>query len=477
MKLVKLFILGLGIALLFIDNRIVPRSAAFSGGPDPGRTGAPGELTCATGECHGSNRNTGPGRFTILAPREYEPGKTYEIEIRHATNDLSRARWGFQLTALTGANARAGTFQNLNDLTQIVEERIPGFERQYIQHTAAGTYPEQIGAASWRVRWTAPATDVGAVTFYAAGNQADNNGNSSGDQIYTTTQSIQPAPPQPGEDLQQGSVLVFNLFSSDPLNRAEHDTRISLTNASSAKAVTAHLFFINGADGVIEDGFLCLAPGKTTAFLTSDIDPGTTGYLIVVASDPVTGCAVKANSLLGEAFLKLGNGQAANLSAEAFPALADVSCAAGATAATLRFDGMNNATVPSSLALAPIDSIADDIQTLLIVNRFGGDLRTPLPSVGEGNGTVFDDAANPFAFRFTSNRPQLFVTLSEDFPATTPRFPQLIPAGRSGWMKFGLLKNASLTGSLLTRGHGRNLPALTRTSTAVLTVPVYPPSC
>lgn len=477
MKTIKLIVIGLGIALLFLDNRIVPRSAAFSGGPDPGRTGAPGELTCATGECHGSNRNTGPGRFTILAPREYEPGKSYEIEIRHATNDLSRARWGFQLTALTGTNARAGSFQNLGNLTQIVEERLPGFEREYIQHTAAGTYPEQIGAASWRVRWTAPATDVGAVTFYAAGNQADNNGNSSGDQIYTTTQRIQPAPPQPAEDLQQGSVLVFNLFSSDPLNRAEHDTRISLTNASSIKAVTAHLFFINGEDGIIEDGFLCLPLGKTTAFLTSDIDPGTTGYLIVVASDPITGCPVKANSLLGEAFIKLGNGQAANLSAETFPAIADVSCPAGASVTTLRFDGTNYATAPSLLALAPIGSIADGIQTLLIVNRFGGDLRTPLPPIGEGNGTVFDDAAKPFAFRFTSNRPQLSVTFSEDFPATTPKFSEIIPAGRSGWMKFGLLNNASLTGSLLTRGHGRNLPALTRTTNAAMTVPFFPPTC
>jgi hypothetical protein len=51
-------------AILLINS---PGARAFSTGPDPGRTGAPGELTCATGECHGTAKNTGPGKFSITA--------------------------------------------------------------------------------------------------------------------------------------------------------------------------------------------------------------------------------------------------------------------------------------------------------------------------------------------------------------------------------------------------------------------------
>jgi len=42
----------------------------------------------------------------------------------------------------------------------------------------------------WTFNWVAPSSDVGRVTFYAAGNQANNNGNETGDQIYVTSISI-----------------------------------------------------------------------------------------------------------------------------------------------------------------------------------------------------------------------------------------------------------------------------------------------
>ena len=41
--------------------------------------------------------------------------------------------------------------------------------------------------------WTAPATDVGPVTFYVAANAANNNGNNQGDQIYNTKVTLTPA--------------------------------------------------------------------------------------------------------------------------------------------------------------------------------------------------------------------------------------------------------------------------------------------
>ena len=149
------------------------RSAhAFASGPDAGRTGAPSELTCATGECHGNRRSIDVERFRIIAPAAYQAGQTYQITIRHTAFDPTRLRWGFQVTALNGQTQRAGSWQSSDATTQIVEETI--LQRQYAQHTLAGSFAGQSGGASWTVNWTAPANNAGPVTFFAAGNQADN---------------------------------------------------------------------------------------------------------------------------------------------------------------------------------------------------------------------------------------------------------------------------------------------------------------
>ncbi|HEX9001206.1 MAG TPA: hypothetical protein VGB07_14975, partial [Blastocatellia bacterium] len=77
---------------------------------------------------------------------------------------------------------------------------------------------------------------------------------------------------------------------------------------------------------------------------------------------------------------------------------------------------------------------------------------------------------------------------SNSFPRTTPRFEQAIPAGRSGWMKFWSANGAALVGAMHTRNDnsqisasafegGHNLHVLRLLPRAVITVPVFPPSC
>ena len=168
-----------GIGLLFTKNLFVPAAHSFSSGPPPGYTAGPGEGICS--ECHFNN--TGPGIFTINAPANYVPGQTYQIQVLHSTTDATRLRWGFQMTALDGTNAFAGAFANTSGLTQIDF----GNSRFYIEHTETGTFPGTASGAAWSFNWTAPESDVGPVTFYAAGNQADNDNNFDGDQIYTTS--------------------------------------------------------------------------------------------------------------------------------------------------------------------------------------------------------------------------------------------------------------------------------------------------
>ncbi|HEY2962563.1 MAG TPA: PQQ-dependent sugar dehydrogenase [Pyrinomonadaceae bacterium] len=170
---------------------------AFSSGPPAGYTGAPQEEPDACAECH-VPPDAGTGRISITAPSTYVPGQTYPITVTHTNADLTRLRWGFELTVLDTANdEKAGDLQNVDGLTQVLNNAGPNSVRQYIEHTSAGTFVGQQNGASWTFNWTAPATDVGPVTFYAAGNQANNDGNTSGDYIYKTFVVSAPASTTP----------------------------------------------------------------------------------------------------------------------------------------------------------------------------------------------------------------------------------------------------------------------------------------
>src|ERR1051325_2111429 len=169
---------------------------AFSAGPPAGYTGAPQEEPEACAECH-VPPDAGTGRISITAPQTYIPGQTYPITVTHTNSDPTRLRWGFELTVLDTSDEKAGNLQNIDGLTQILNNQGPGGSRQYIEHTSVGTFVGQQNGASWTFNWTAPATDIGPVTFYAAGNQANNEGNTSGDFIYKTFVAVPPASTTP----------------------------------------------------------------------------------------------------------------------------------------------------------------------------------------------------------------------------------------------------------------------------------------
>ena len=169
---------------------------AFSAGPPAGYTRAPGEEPEACAECH-VTAEAGTGQIFIEAPSTYIPNQTYPITVRHTNTDLTRLRWGFQLTVLDTGDEKAGNLSSTDSLTQVLNNAGPGNARQYIEHTAPGTFAGQQNGATWTFNWTAPATDVGTVIFYAAGNHANNDGNSSGDHIYSTFVSSAPASTTP----------------------------------------------------------------------------------------------------------------------------------------------------------------------------------------------------------------------------------------------------------------------------------------
>ncbi|HEY6245665.1 MAG TPA: PQQ-dependent sugar dehydrogenase [Pyrinomonadaceae bacterium] len=189
-------VLSAFLGFLLTGDNATRHVSAFSAGPPAGYTGAPGEEPAACAECH-VPPDAGTGRISITAPQTYVPGQSYPITVTHNNSDPTRLRWGFELTVLDTSDEKAGNLQNTDGLTQVLNNQGPGGARQYIEHTSVGTFVGQQNGASWTFNWTAPATDIGPVTFYAAGNQANNDGNTSGDFIYKTFVAVPPASTTP----------------------------------------------------------------------------------------------------------------------------------------------------------------------------------------------------------------------------------------------------------------------------------------
>jgi hypothetical protein len=293
-------------------------------------------------------------------------------------------------------------------------------------------------------------------------------------------------------DQKTGSVLIYNIYTSSATSANAQNTRINLTNANPYKDQDAyvHLFFVDGSTCTPADAYICLTANQTTSFLVSDIDPGVTGYLVAVAVDGTTGCPINFNWLMGDEYVKFASGHTANLGAEAIAAVAETpssSCTTATFLAELSFDGVNYNLLPRVLAIDNIPSRADGNDTMIIINRIGGDLLIGASRIGSIFGLAYDDAEKPVSFTFSSGACQFRNVLSNNFPRLVPRFETFISAGRSGWMKFYSLEPNALLGAVINFNGaasanasafngGHNLHKLALTS-ASMTISVFPPGC
>ena len=116
-------------------------------------------------------------------------------------------------------------------------------------------------------------------------------------------------------DQHPASVLFYPIYTSNSTAPATENARLSLTNTGPSE-IAIHLFFIDGASCAPADAQICLTPNQTTAFLASNFDPGTTGYIVAVAVSPVTGWPVSYNYLIGDEYVKFASGHTANLGAQ-----------------------------------------------------------------------------------------------------------------------------------------------------------------
>lgn len=288
-----------------------------------------------------------------------------------------------------------------------------------------------------------------------------------------------------------GSVLVYNLFSSSGSAPNTQNTRISMTNTHATQPVAVHLFFVDSSSCSVADAFVCLSQNQTASFLAADFDPGTTGYVVAIASDPITGCPINFNYLIGDEFIKLASGHAANLAAESIAAIAGglPACNDNSVTAQLNFNGVSYNRLPRVLADSNLPSRADGNDTLLIINRIGGNLATGAATIGTLFGILYDDAEAGFSFSLAGGCQLRGSFGATGFPRTVPPVNTIIPAGRTGWLKLyhqtediALLgaainfnANAGTQSGAFNQGH--NLHKLTLSASATLTIPVFPPRC
>ncbi len=292
------------------------------------------------------------------------------------------------------------------------------------------------------------------------------------------------------DDQRTGSVLIYNIYTSGSTSGNTQNTRLSLTNTHPQQSAKVHLFFVDGASCSVADSYICLTPNQTASFLAGDFDPGTTGYLVAVAVD-ANGCPVNFNYLIGDEYVKFASGHAANLGAQAFSALAGglSDCNGNSVTATMNFDGISYNRLPRVLALSNIGSRADGNDTMLIVNRIGGNLGTGANTLGTLFGIFYNDAENALSFSITGGC-QFRASLTNNLPRITPRFDQFVPAGRTAWLKLysqsptdigitgaaiNLNPNSVTSAGAFNQGH--NLHALTLSTSNSFTIPVFPPNC
>jgi uncharacterized repeat protein (TIGR01451 family) len=340
-------------------------------------------------------------------------------------------------------------------------------------------------------------------TNYASvtGNEPDPNPNNNQAQATTCllssgdpNQVIGPGEPWPTgtiNDQKPGSILFYNFYTSSPTTPNVQNSRFTMTNTNAGQFVFMHLFFVDGSTCSISDRFVCLTSNQTLSFLASDLDPGTTGYMVAVAVDNVIGCPITFNHLIGEVFVKTSEGFQADLPAESIGRVdgEGQTCNDASSEADLVFDGTpgNYELVPRVLAASSVMDYASGNRQLLIVNRVGGNFLAGGFTIPGLFGQLFDAHEVSASFSVQPAGCQLVRVMSDSFPATVPHFSTHIGAGTTGWMKFYSPIDVGLMGAIInynpnvptTPGafnQGRNLHKLTFATSERIRIPIFPPN-
>ena len=285
---------------------------AHSSGPDAGKAGVPGESTCAEMGCHvGTPLNGGGGSVSVAFPNgpTYSPGVKQHLKV--TITDPTQKVWGFQLTARqTPVTTDAGAFTSTDQFTALVcgtasldpnQEQFIDFgqnqvcpastPRTYIEHTKAGSSRIRSGSQTYEFDWTPPATNVGNISIYVAGNAANGNTNETGDHIYTASYTLTPSIAQQFTNTYYFPHLAFGGGFQTTLTYVNYSP-LSISCQSTFYADDGTPLLVPFAGGPVSSRSDSLAPGAGIHVQTQAAGGAVTGW----AQAQCTG-AIKASLL------------------------------------------------------------------------------------------------------------------------------------------------------------------------------------
>lgn len=280
---------------------------AYASGPDPRKTGAPGDSpsACATSGCHvGTPLNGGGGNVSVSFPNglSYTPGtpQTFTITV----TDSSAKIYGFQMTARLESNLSNGQAGDFNPTGQQIVLCDNGRLKpcpasapvQFIEHN------QPYNSNTIQVTWTPPSSNVGNVHIYVAANAANGNGQNTGDHIYTASYTLAPAVACSAAKPVLAAGGVVSAAANVPGLSPGAWIAIYGQNLSSTTRIWGDADFVNGAlptslDGVSvsidnKPAFVYfISPGQIDALVPDDANTGPVQVTVTTcggASDALT---------------------------------------------------------------------------------------------------------------------------------------------------------------------------------------------
>lgn len=143
---------------------------SFPKDPPLGKTGAPGEGTCA--DCHGGGPGGGSLTVKSSSGHTYHPGAKQHLTV--VISDPTADTWGYEMTAVQAKHGTvgAGNFKATDTNSDVRKANGKSYAAQ-INDLQGST-----GKVIYKIDWTPPKTNVGPITLYLAANAAGGSGES-----------------------------------------------------------------------------------------------------------------------------------------------------------------------------------------------------------------------------------------------------------------------------------------------------------
>jgi uncharacterized protein (TIGR03437 family) len=312
---------------------------AYATGPDPRNTGAPGDTTCSQSGCHLGTVNP-PGASVSIAfagDLTYTPGVKQTLTVTVAPVGASKD-YGFQASVRSAGKdsyktTQAGTFSFTDKNLQVLCEdgTLRGnsgckasAQLEFIEHGGGGSSASSKN--SWTFDWTPPATDVGDIKIYVAGNAGNGDGKADNkDMISTNVYTLKVAAATSNKPaISAGGVITAGDFGAAPAMGPGSWIEIYGANLATSTRSWAGDDFVGTTAPSTLDGvrvmianvpaFLgYISPDHINAQVPSSVGPGTQDITVTNANGTSAAYSAKVNvtqpGLLAPGAFKIGGKQ------------------------------------------------------------------------------------------------------------------------------------------------------------------------